>query len=596
MNIYKKIILCLLLNSFILAQCESYELGDANADNSLDILDVVIIVDIIFEQENLDDFYSLDINQDEILNVIDIVILLNRILDIYPLEVNITNIQYDFSNIIVEWEQSTDYGFSKYNIFYSNFFDNEQVLLYTSEDITQTSVIISDINLKEQNFFWITIEDFLGCELIGQQYLYELPYKNYLLDDFGSIVDTEFNINDFSSSTECIGCHQEYVEEWSGSMHAYTMQSPIFFAYKNENKNIHPSTGEKFCMQCHNPISYLTGTDLSIYNNPNDFQSSNIEQVLKEGITCDVCHTRTGLSQTVHGTGNMAANAIYRMYPTGNIKFGSIMNPVPNDYHDSYYLPTYESSQLCLPCHDLVINNIEAEITFTEWNRIPGFSMFGGVSCQDCHMPIKENGKHDHRFVGVDLDLSIPITENPLYDDVAELLSTSATIHFDILGDTIQNIINVGDTLQIPMSVISQTGHNFPSGTSFNREAWIELKVMHDENIIFSSGLINNTENLDTNDENLLLFTSELFDSSNNITNNITEVYSMDNTTLMPYQTRFHYYNVLIPDNISGNITVTARLLFRSFKPNFISEHHPEFLNNLPIFEISSITSNIEIQ
>ena len=131
MNIYKKIILCLLLNSFILAQCESYDFGDANSDNSLDILDVVIIVDVIFEQENSDEFYSLDINQDDILNIIDIVILLNRILDIYPQEVNITNIQYDFSNIIVEWEQSTDYGFSKYNIFYSNIFDNEQVLLYS---------------------------------------------------------------------------------------------------------------------------------------------------------------------------------------------------------------------------------------------------------------------------------------------------------------------------------------------------------------------------------------------------------------------------------------------------------------------------------
>ena len=59
--------------------------------------------------------------------------------------------------------------------------------------------------------------------------------------------------------------------------------------------------------------------------------------------------------------------------------------------------------------------------------------MFGGVSCQDCHMPVKENGKHDHRFIGVDLDLSIPIDQNPLFEDVSELLSTSATIYFDII-------------------------------------------------------------------------------------------------------------------------------------------------------------------
>ena len=70
----------------------------------------------------------------------------------------------------------------------------------------------------------------------------------------------------------------------------------------------------------------------------------------------------------------------------------------------------------------------------------------------------------------------------------------------------------------------------------------------------------------------------------------------MDNNTLPPYQSRYHYYNVLIPEDISGNIIVEARLLFRSFKPSFILEHHPEFLNNLPIFEVSSITTNIEIQ
>ena len=48
MNIFRNIILCFLFNSFILAQCDSYSLGDANSDNVLDIIDVVIIVDAIF--------------------------------------------------------------------------------------------------------------------------------------------------------------------------------------------------------------------------------------------------------------------------------------------------------------------------------------------------------------------------------------------------------------------------------------------------------------------------------------------------------------------------------------------------------------------
>ena len=70
-------------------------------------------------------------------------------------------------------------------------------------------------------------------------------------------------------------------------------------------------------MQCHNPVSYLTGTDLSDYSTHDQLQSANISQVLKEGISCDVCHTVTGISETVHAQENVAANASYKMYPLG---------------------------------------------------------------------------------------------------------------------------------------------------------------------------------------------------------------------------------------------------------------------------------------
>ncbi|MBS82935.1 MAG: hypothetical protein CMD65_02240, partial [Gammaproteobacteria bacterium] len=345
-----------------------------------------------------------------------------------------------------------------------------------------------------------------------------------------------------------------------------------------------------------NPISYLTGTDLSQFNNPDTFQSSNVSQVLKEGIGCDICHTMSGISETVHAGDNVAANATYKMYPLGNIKFGPIVDPEPNDYHESYYLPTYNTSQMCLPCHDLVVRDIEAEITFTEWDRIPGFSMFGGVSCQECHMPMKDNGYHDHSFIGVDMDLSIPLDINPLYEQVSNLLSNSANISFNFLENTLPNFIIPGDTLSIPISIESQTAHSIPSGTSFNRESWIELIVKNDNNIIYSSGVINNDESLDiTEDPQLLIFSSYMYDEEGNPTNNITDMHSMDNYSLSAYQERYHFYNVYIPDSIDGNIEIYARLLFRSLKPEFVLLHHPEFMDNLPVFEIDSINQSITI-
>ena len=48
--------------------------------------------------------------------------------------------------------------------------------------------------------------------------------------------------------------------------------------------------------------------------------------------------------------------------------------------------------------------------------------------------------------------------------------------------------------------------------------------------------------------------------------------------------------------DIHGDILVTARLLFRSFSPSFILDHHPEFINNLPIFEVDSITRIVNVE
>ena len=70
----------------------------------------------------------------------------------------------------------------------------------------------------------------------------------------------------------------------------------------------------------------------------------------------------------------------------------------------------------------------------------------------------------------------------------------------------------------------------------------------------------------------------------------------MDNLTLSPYQDRYATYDIEIPSDIENDIIITARLLFRTFKPNFILNHHPEFLSNLPIFEVSSISTIVEVQ
>ena len=59
MSIVKYIIICLsFITSCLFSQCNSYEYGDANNDNQIDIIDVVIIVDIIFDLDSINDILS----------------------------------------------------------------------------------------------------------------------------------------------------------------------------------------------------------------------------------------------------------------------------------------------------------------------------------------------------------------------------------------------------------------------------------------------------------------------------------------------------------------------------------------------------------
>ena len=69
----------------------------------------------------------------------------------------------------------------------------------------------------------------------------------------------------------------------------------------------------------------------------------------------------------------------------------------------------------------------------------------------------------------------------------------------------------------------------------------------------------------------------------------------MINETLPALGTRYHLYDIHIPDNISGIIDIDISFKFRPFRPLVIEFHTPELLPNLPIFEIASIHEQIEV-
>jgi len=152
-------------------------------------------------------------------------------------------------------------------------------------------------------------------------------------------------------------------------------------------------------------------------------------------------------------------------------------------------------------------------------------------------------------------------------------------------------VIIIGDSLFIPVKITSQTQHALPSGTSFSREAWLEIQVLNKETgeLLFSSGLIADSSDLNINDENLLLFTSYLLDENGDTTNSVSQTHDIIKQMLPASPPRYHTYKFVGDFNLVNEFEISIRMRFRAFKPHLLREDHPELLTNLPVFEMARI-------
>ena len=430
--------------------------------------------------------------------------------------------------------------------------------------------------------------------------------QQYWLDEFGNVDSTEISTNDFYPATDCQVCHVRQYDEWYGSMHAYSMKDPVFFSGWEYAQEHYPA-GERFCIQCHSPVAFVTGFI------PGDYidgeitadllrDSPLVPEIIKEGIGCNFCHSTTALSQTISTDNSVTAGTVdgekygaqYHLNPGEKIMYGPIVSPQENEYHQSEYNYLFHQSRMCLPCHNLNIRGETVEGTFEEWYDATAQGMGEDQSCQSCHMRT-EDGSLTHDFFGVDINLTQDISENDSvqYKAVEYLLQRSVELEFGNLAIENSNILN------IPVIVSSLTGHSLPSGTSFSREAWLEtiVKDAKTGDILFSSGKIDElTSELELSDSNLLLYTTYLLGTSGEIITSVTDAFGIDDTQMLSaFASEVHEmtYTFNGIQNLStiDSLKISARMRFRAFKPSLLMENHSELLARQPVFEMTRIDS-----
>ena len=80
---------------------------------------------------------------------------------------NITSVTYTTTEMMVEWEESSDGDFKDYKLLYSDTETGDRDTLETYTDILTTSYTITEFDPLIENWFWVQVTDTLGFSRIG---------------------------------------------------------------------------------------------------------------------------------------------------------------------------------------------------------------------------------------------------------------------------------------------------------------------------------------------------------------------------------------------------------------------------------------------
>ncbi|MBA2542436.1 MAG: hypothetical protein H0V17_22535 [Deltaproteobacteria bacterium] len=367
--------------------------------------------------------------------------------------------------------------------------------------------------------------------------------------------DTALSVEQLRDPGTCKQCHPQHFAQWSGSMHAYASEDPVFVAMNKRGQRETNNTLGDFCVRCHAPMAVELGLTNGI-----DFDPATLPAEAK-GITCYFCHNVDSVGE-LHNNGLILAN--------DQTMRGGVKDPVKNSAHFSKYDAKMDSdvneSELCGSCHDIVVpesingvpGGVAVERTFAEWqdsffatDKRPGIHL----SCGSCHMisktdviadgegldvPSRNFGFHEHMWPAVDQALT-PFPETVAQAEaIARDLDPAIAIIGPIkLGSTAATggicvTPEAGGTITVRIDGLG-IGHKFPSGAAQDRRVWVELVAFDAANaIVFSSGVVpDQTDPEEIGDPNLKAHFDRVFKADNTPAHFFWEIARFDDSTLL---------------------------------------------------------------
>jgi hypothetical protein len=324
----------------------------------------------------------------------------------------------------------------------------------------------------------------------------------------------KYPVEQLQDPSTCMQCHPTHYTQWSGSMHAYASDDPVFVAMnKRGQRDTNGALGD-FCIKCHAPMA----VELGLASGSN-FDPSTLPAAAK-GVTCYFCHNVDQVAEDHNNGLVLALDQTMR---------GGAKNPASSPAHHSKYdenmASSTNNSRMCGSCHDVTTTaDVHLERTYAEWqttvfahddpqNLLP-------LTCSGCHMfsstgqiaegpdldvGTRNYGVHEHTFQAIDQAL-IPW---PQMAEQAALIQRDLDPAVKIVGlRPLGSLQPMGGICVNPTNITVRidtfsVGHMFPSGAAQDRRTWLEV-VAYDasNNVVFSSGVVpDDKDPEETNDD-----------------------------------------------------------------------------------------------
>jgi len=92
-------------------------------------------------------------------------------IDSPPTQIDVSSVTYDLTEMVVTWDQSSDYDFVSYELLQSETQSGDQTSITTITDINTTSFTISDFNPSVERWYWIRVSDYWNLTTMSNGYM-----------------------------------------------------------------------------------------------------------------------------------------------------------------------------------------------------------------------------------------------------------------------------------------------------------------------------------------------------------------------------------------------------------------------------------------